>query len=879
MDTLARVKHLIGTTAEWAAHDLVAGEGEMVLEQAGAGVVKAKLGDGVSKFSALAYFGGLSTMPLGTVALPGLPFTGDADTGIYSPGANQLGFSTAGFRRLGVDGAGNWDMPRATGNPATLIVGANTLGLGLDVKAPATAAELAALRITDSTGNTARLFVQADNTKAVIGTGSLPLELWTNGTPRLSFAVGGNASFNGVSVGGIAPGTPAAPGLSFAGDPNTGIYSPGADALALATGGVARLTADAAGNVTAGSGPITTPATGAGHYLAAFNNANDGTVASNATLIAESMFRNANVQLRIGATGTGGYQWTDLAGANLGQLYMLADRSMQLQIATATGLTMAGDGAAGIASIAFLTGRPVAPRLTIDAAGLVTFAAPTATPANAAAVTINANDAAAGLEIVSATSGSAPVARMYFRTQNVRQWGIGSAVGDTFNIRDQTRLVNPIVIDGPTGKVTIAGDLVVLGTINGSTGGGGGTAGAMPPGTAALPGLPFVGDADTGFFSPGANLLSIATQGIERLRVFGDGMFHIVTPTIVADTLTVDAAVGAAALVLVQGSPAGKARMTFSASGIRNWGLGTDTGDRFTLRDATRAADVLSFDNLGNAAFGVPITTPTLTGQTLSLAGNANTGDANSNATLIIESANRNANVQIRSGPTSTSGFQWTGLDGANRGQVAMIAGDVLGLFTAGGVIRVEAAYRLGNFAIGSGGSDRWTRTKPLRSTPPVFTTAAINIVGPASGGGVARIKFAGGTATPRTWAMGTQVGDVFDLRDLTRGATVLTFDMADHGRRRPMPDSFTAAGRVRLAISGRGCGEVHRSRQHAAAESSTWTSAGAGSASRARSATTEVADWNDSGHRYRRLAHRQSFLALINGTAGQAQALLKRPY
>jgi len=38
--------------------------------------------------------------------------------------------------------------------------------------------------------------------------------------------------------------------LKFAGDPNTGIISPGADQIALVTGGVARLTIDSSGSVT-----------------------------------------------------------------------------------------------------------------------------------------------------------------------------------------------------------------------------------------------------------------------------------------------------------------------------------------------------------------------------------------------------------------------------------------------------------------------------------------------------------------------------------------------------------------------------------------------------------------------------------------------------
>jgi hypothetical protein len=49
-------------------------------------------------------------------------------------------------------------------------------------------------------------------------------------------------------------GTAAAPGIAFETDPNTGIYSPGADQLAVATNGTGRLFVDASGNVGVGTG-------------------------------------------------------------------------------------------------------------------------------------------------------------------------------------------------------------------------------------------------------------------------------------------------------------------------------------------------------------------------------------------------------------------------------------------------------------------------------------------------------------------------------------------------------------------------------------------------------------------------------------------------
>jgi hypothetical protein len=55
------MRQIIGTTAQWAANDLVIGKGEIAIEDAG-GVIKAKVGDGIRVYSALPYaFGGLDT--------------------------------------------------------------------------------------------------------------------------------------------------------------------------------------------------------------------------------------------------------------------------------------------------------------------------------------------------------------------------------------------------------------------------------------------------------------------------------------------------------------------------------------------------------------------------------------------------------------------------------------------------------------------------------------------------------------------------------------------------------------------------------------------------------------------------------------------------
>ena len=72
-----------------------------------------------------------------------------------------------------------------------------------------------------------------------------------------SFTSGNFVTLSGATAtftsGVIASGTAAAPSLSIISDPNTGLYSPGADQVALATAGTGRLFVDASGNVGIGT--------------------------------------------------------------------------------------------------------------------------------------------------------------------------------------------------------------------------------------------------------------------------------------------------------------------------------------------------------------------------------------------------------------------------------------------------------------------------------------------------------------------------------------------------------------------------------------------------------------------------------------------------
>src|SRR4029077_13460345 len=55
-DYFARMRQLTGTTAEWAAYDIVIGLGEVAIEIVGPLHSRLKLGDGINRFSALPYY-------------------------------------------------------------------------------------------------------------------------------------------------------------------------------------------------------------------------------------------------------------------------------------------------------------------------------------------------------------------------------------------------------------------------------------------------------------------------------------------------------------------------------------------------------------------------------------------------------------------------------------------------------------------------------------------------------------------------------------------------------------------------------------------------------------------------------------------------------
>ena len=241
---------------------------------------------------------GTLTAPLGAVGTPSLTFSGDTNTGLYSPGADQLALVTGGVARLTVDAAGEVLIPGALKAAGTAFVpDLSNSGKYVDFgNAVARANMLSLCSPYTATSNVLYFGLTYDGTDSryehVIGSGSAygAFLAFNGSTGGLNIGISAAANANGeaatvntrmtlLSTGALrlhaygagtlvtdasgnviasnaltgtltAPlGAVGTPSLTFSGDTNTGLFSPGADQLALVTGGVARLTVSAAGAI------------------------------------------------------------------------------------------------------------------------------------------------------------------------------------------------------------------------------------------------------------------------------------------------------------------------------------------------------------------------------------------------------------------------------------------------------------------------------------------------------------------------------------------------------------------------------------------------------------------------------------------------------
>ena len=114
---------------------------------------------------------GVTTIASGVAATPSLSITGDADTGIFSPSADTLGFATAGVQRLSIetgevvvnDGSSDVDFRvESNGNANMLFVDGGNDRVGIGTGSPSVLLHVSSdgdtiTRVTSADGNSAFL--------------------------------------------------------------------------------------------------------------------------------------------------------------------------------------------------------------------------------------------------------------------------------------------------------------------------------------------------------------------------------------------------------------------------------------------------------------------------------------------------------------------------------------------------------------------------------------------------------------------------------------------------------------------------------------------------------------------------------------------------
>jgi hypothetical protein len=199
------------TAANWTGQNPTLLNGEIGYET---DTGKFKIGDGSTAWTSLSYLpipdvNGLIPidqllLPLGTAAAPSLTFTGDVNTGVYSPGADQVAISTNGTQRLFVDADGN------IGIGGTTTTGWAQKQVVLDAGSGASASYVLVNDTTGRTGTDGGLLTLSGSDLFLINREAANLIFRTSNTEHLRITSTGQLSH-------IGGGSTASPAVGFNG--------------------------------------------------------------------------------------------------------------------------------------------------------------------------------------------------------------------------------------------------------------------------------------------------------------------------------------------------------------------------------------------------------------------------------------------------------------------------------------------------------------------------------------------------------------------------------------------------------------------------------------------------------------------------------------
>lgn len=152
--------------------------------------------------------GGTLSLPVGAETAPSLAFASDPDTGIFSPAANQIGFSTSSVERF------------------RLTAGA------VSVQA------LGVLGISDGTAGAPGITFSSDPDTGIFRFGANTLSITTSSSERIRFSASDILTLVPLK---IPNGTAGAPSITPFGDAATGIYAASANSISISAGSVERV--------------------------------------------------------------------------------------------------------------------------------------------------------------------------------------------------------------------------------------------------------------------------------------------------------------------------------------------------------------------------------------------------------------------------------------------------------------------------------------------------------------------------------------------------------------------------------------------------------------------------------------------------------------